>query len=108
MGYNTVAVLYNDHTHRIREDGDVGRRIAKAMQSWHVRDRDPLALCFGSGTICSQEHADYSQVVVVGQNRGRRLCDCDDLDGYALDQLADALRRHGWTVKEPGKKNTGA
>lgn len=104
MGYNTVAVLYNDHTSLIRDDADIGRRIAKAMQSWCSRDRYPLALYFGSGVICSQEHADYSQVVVVGQNRGRRLCDCNDLDSYALDQLADALRRHGWTVKEPKRK----
>lgn len=107
MGYNTVAVLYNDCTHLIRKDGDIGRRIANAMQSWHARDHYPLDLYFGSGEVCSQAHADYSQVVVVGQNRGRRLCDCDDLDGYALDQMADALRRHGWTVKEPGKKNKG-
>lgn len=108
MGYNTVAVLYNDHMHLIREDRDIGKRIASAMQSWHARDLYPLAPWFGCGSIISQVHADYSQVVVVGQNRGRRLCDCNDLDGYALDQLADALRRHGWTVKAPGKKRAAA
>jgi hypothetical protein len=29
------------------------------------------------------------------------IIECDDLDHYALGQIADALRRHGWTVKPP-------
>lgn len=104
MGYNTVAVLLNDYTSEIREDGPIGKRIASAMQSWHARDRDPLAPWFGCGSVISQAHADYSQVVVVGRNTGAPIYECNDLDGHALDQIADALRRHGWTVKAPGKK----
>lgn len=104
MGFNTVAVLYNDHTHRFRDDGGmISKEIAAAMQSWSIRDRDRLALHFGAGMVVSQAHADYSQVVVVGQNRGRQIVECNDLDHYALGQIADALRRHGWTVKAPKK-----
>ena len=106
MGFNTVAVLFNDQTHTIRDDGPLGARIARAMQSWSQRDRDRLSTWFGAGQIVSQAHADYSQVVVVGQNRGRPIVECDDLDHYALGQIADALRRHGWNVKPPSKRKS--
>src|SRR5689334_10267154 len=105
MGFNTVAVLYNDHTHRFRsDDGSISKDIGRAMQHWSIRDRDSMATHFGAGMIVSQAHADYSQVVVVGQNRGRPIVECDDLDPYALGQIADALRRHGWNVKPPAKR----
>ena len=105
MGFNTVAVLYNDHTHRFQEDdGRISRDIAKAMRGWSMRDRDRMATWFGAGQVISQAHADYSQVVVVGQNRGRPIVECEDLDHYALGQIADALRRHGFVVKPP-KRN---
>ena len=105
MGFNTVAVLYNDHTHRLaNDDGQISKKIAKAMQSWSIRDRNRLATWFDAGQVVSQAHADYSQVVVVGQNTGRPIVECNDLDHYALKQIADALRRHGWTVKPPKKQ----
>jgi hypothetical protein len=105
MGFNTVAVLYNDHTHRLRsDDGSISQEIGRAMQHWSIRDRDRMATHFGAGMVVSQAHADYSQVVVVGQNRGRPIVECDDLDHYALGQIADALRRHGWNVKPPAKR----
>lgn len=101
MGFNTVAVLYNDFN--FAKQPDIGRRIQDAMRGWSMRERDSLATWFGAGMVVSQAHADYSQVVVVGQNRGRQIVECDDLDHYALGQIADALRRHGWTVKPPKK-----
>lgn len=105
MGFNTVAVLYNDFNFA-NATSDLGPRIQEAIRGWSYRDRDRngLATNFGCGVVVSQAHADYSQVVVVGQNRGRPLAECNDLDYYALDQIADALRRHGWTVKPPAKK----
>ena len=104
MGFNTVAVLYNDFN--FARDPDIGKRIAEAMRGWSWRERDRLATHFGAGMVCSQAHADYSQVVVVGQNRGRMIVECDDLDHYALGQIADALRRHGWKVTPPKKNPT--
>jgi hypothetical protein len=101
MGFNTVAVLYNDFN--FAKEPAIGQRIAEAMRGWSWRERDRLATHFGAGMVVSQAHADYSQVVVVGQNRGRMIVECDDLDHYALGQIADALRRHGWTVKPPAK-----
>lgn len=106
MGINTVAVLFNDQTDAFRRDGPLGRDIANAMTTgWSMRDRDRLATWFGPGRVVSQAHADYSQVVVCGHNGGAPIAECNDLDFYALDQIADALRRHGWTVKPPAKKH---
>lgn len=104
MGFNTVAVLYNDHHSDFERDGPLGKRIANAMRGWNERNRDTLATWFGAGKVISQAHADYSQVVVVGRNHGAPLAECGDLDWYALDQLEDALKRHGYTVKKPKKR----
>lgn len=110
MGFNTVAVLYNDHHHEfVTQGGSLGPRIADAMRGWSWRDRDRMATNFGAGMVCSQAHADYDQVVVVGQNRGRPLSECNDLGWMALDQLAAALMRHGFKVTPPKeiKKSRG-
>jgi hypothetical protein len=42
MGYNSVAVIYNDHIGQMKDGGTIGSRIAKSIQNWSVRDRDPL------------------------------------------------------------------
>lgn len=104
MGFNTVAVLYNDHTHRLRaDDGTISQEIGRAMQHWSMRDRDRLATHFGAGMVVSQAHADCTQIVAVGQNRGRPIQDCDDLDYITLSTMAECLIRHGWTAKPPSK-----
>lgn len=101
MGFNTVAVLYNDC--EFATEPAIGHRIAEAMRGWSYRDRDRMVTNFGAGVVVSQAHADYSQVVVVGRNTGHPIVECNDLDHYALGQIADALRRHGWTVKPPAR-----
>lgn len=104
MGYNTVAVIYNDHTHRLAEDdGRISREIVKAMRGWSIRDRDKLATWFGAGQVISQAHADYTQIVAVGQNTGKPIEDCNDLEYFALQQMAECLIRHGWSAKPPAK-----
>lgn len=104
MGINTVAVLYNDMTNIMRSNGRVGEELAAAMTSgWSLRTRDKLATHFTGGMVISQAHADYSQIVVVGRNSGAMLAECNDLDTFALNQMADALQRHGWTVKAPSR-----
>lgn len=105
MGFNSVAVIYNDcHGQLERDDGRISKLMAQAIRGWSWRDRDSNATWFAAGKIVSQAHADYSQVVVVGQNTGQPLSECNELDSWALAQCADALRRHGWTVKPPAKK----
>lgn len=102
MGINTVAVLFNDQTNEFRRSGPLGERIADAMTAgWSMRDRDRLATWFGCGQVISQAHADYSQVVVVGQNGGCPISECNKLDQYAITQIVAALVREGYSVKAP-------
>lgn len=98
MGFNTVAVLYNDHVHRIREDGPIGREMAEAILQWPGRGYVSLPGYFGVGKVVSQAHADYSQVVIVGRNNGCMASEAKDLDWYALDQMKACLERHGYKV----------
>lgn len=108
MGFNTVAVLYNDHTAEIRDSGPLGRRIAGAMQGWSARDRDRLITHFGCGMVISQAHADYAQVVIVARNHGVTAAEAENLDSYALMQMKECLERHGYKVTPPrSKKQSG-
>lgn len=102
MGLNTVAVLFNDHHGEIeRNGGDLGKRIADAMRTYQ---RDSLRGWFGAGRIISCSHADYDQVVIVGQNRGRLANDANDLSYGALDTMAECLRRHGRSAAPPKRR----
>lgn len=103
MGFNTVAVLLNDFTHELERDGRYGARIAEAMRNVGHR-REWLSASFGAGSCISQAHADHTQIVVVGRNTGKPLSEATDLDIWALEQMADALLRHGWRVKPPARK----
>jgi hypothetical protein len=103
MGFNTVAVLFNDFTHELERDGGYSKRIAEAMRNVG-HNREGLSGWFGAGKCISQAHADYTQIVAVGGNTGKHIRDANDLDWMALDQMADCLRRHGWRVRPPGKR----
>jgi hypothetical protein len=106
MGFNTVAVLYNDFN--FAKQPDIGRRIHDAMRGWSMRDRDRMATHFGAGIVVSQAHADYTQIVAVGRNTGQPIEDCNDLDYLALQRMAECLIRHGWTARPPAKKRKPA
>ena len=104
MGFNTVAVLYNDFN--FAKQPLIGGMIQDAIRGWSMRDRDHLATHFGAGMVVSQAHADHTQIVAVGQNRGRPIHECHDLDYMALSSMAECLVRHGWTARPPAKKRT--
>jgi len=106
MGLNTVAILYNDRIGDLANDASVGKRIQSSMLHWSVRSKAPTGLNFGYGAVVSQDHADYSQVVIIGQNRGVRAADAENVDWIALEQMKQCLERHGYSVKKrrPRKK----
>lgn len=116
MGYNTVLVVYNDTVDWGEKDPEIGRRIHEAVRGWSVRKHRPGATDIFArfpqgggasyGQVVSQEHADYSQVVVVGGNTGRPINECEELDWHATNQIAEALKRCGWTVKPPKRKRS--
>jgi len=95
MGFNTVAVLYNDFN--FAKQRDIGDRIERAMRGWLERDRDRMATHFGAGIVVSQAHADYTQIVAVGKNTGQPVSE-ESFDWYALDQMKRCLENHGYKV----------
>jgi hypothetical protein len=102
MGFNTVAVLYNDFN--FSDDTSIGPRIHRAMRGWSNRDRDSMATHFGAGIVISQAHADYTQIVAVGRNTGQPVADATTLDWSALDQMKRCLENHGYKVTQPRRK----
>lgn len=95
MGFNTVAVLYNDQSYRIKDRApDISEAISRKSFNG---DGD-----FGYGHIVSCQHADNDQVVIVGQNRGRLLSFCNG-DKEDFDIIANLLRERGYSVKGPGE-----
>ncbi|MFG1429357.1 hypothetical protein [Roseixanthobacter glucoisosaccharinicivorans] len=109
MGYNTVAVIYNDHSDTIKKSGRLGERIWDAMVaagSWRCQTHERN---FGSGYIVSQAHADTWQITAIGCNFGYRLGDPNNPPPPdALEMAAWALREHGYKVTKPRvKKESG-
>ena len=101
MGFNSVVVIFNDRV------GDKGRSIGAmddAIRAYPPRHHDQLSTYFGWGQVISCEHADLTQVVVIGENTGKRVQDARDLPRNALEQMAECLRRHGYTVMKTSNK----
>ena len=96
MGFNTVAILYNDHMGDLPDDPRLGERMRKAMLYWQARRLHPLDLSFGPGCVISQDHADNAQVVIVHRNAGVRADEAKDLDWYAIQQMKECLERNGY------------
>lgn len=106
MGYNTVAVLYNDFTAEIANSGPIGARIADAMRRYGSRREGQFATNFGAGMVISQDHASGEQVVIVSKGTGVRADEATDLGWQALNDMAECLERHGYKVTKPKKKAT--
>ena len=106
MGFNTVAVLYNDCTGEFKREGRIGQRIAEAMRDYHDKDRQRRN--FGAGVVISQAHADGEQVVIVHANYGYRADEAEGLGWMALDQMQRCLERHGYKVTKPRKRKPAA
>lgn len=107
MGFNTVAVLYNDYTGEFKTQGDrIGPRIAQAIQRYDHNDRNHRN--FGAGVVISQAHADGEQVTIVHANTGWTADEATpgtytELSWRGLDQMQRCLERHGYKVTKPKK-----
>lgn len=107
MGYNSVAVLLNDMSHEIENSADFGKRLAFAMNNWSPIDGNKS--CGPHHTrIISRDHSSGFQIVCVHGNTGWRVDNSlyDNLFSgigawHAFQQMADCLKRHGYTVKPP-------
>ena len=107
MGYNTVAVIYNDHQNDILRGGQhSAERLYNAMKEFNVSRGDycdALTGNFGFGKVVSCEHADYDQIVVVGQNYGGKLRDVDNPSAAMLIEIKEFMEKHGYRVTKKRK-----
>lgn len=103
MGFNTVAVLYNDCS--FADDVTLGNRIEQAIRQLNWPSQNKMACYFGKGAVISQAHADYTQIVAVGKNTGKPISEANDLDFFALDQLKECLERHGYKVTKRRRRS---
>ena len=111
MGYNTVIVVYNDTVGFGDDDPDLGKQIHVASSAWTVREYRPLSIYISTrgisyGKVISQENADYSQIVVAGQNSGYRVCDALVVDKVVVNQMSAYLERFGYKVIKMRKKKS--
>lgn len=81
MGFRTVVVLYNDQASTWEADAELGKKIARAMNSamGHTPDREAD---LGYGKVVECTHADTQTLAV--------------LDGYGFQSLA---YDHWWANK---------
>lgn len=106
MGWNTVAVLYNDFSAEISQ---AMPRLGAAMRAFSNHPRSSREEGhFGCGQIISHDHADGAQVVVAGRNGGERLFYDLPASDWALNAAAEMLRWHGYAVRAPGEKRARA
>lgn len=99
MGFNTVVVMFNDHSSDWPED------MRAAARSFRRNGADfGENGYFSSGTVVSVDHADHRQVVVAGGNTGTALSAVDAARPEDLDALAEILRAHGYAVRWPKEK----
>ena len=102
MGLTSVAVLHNDMSGEIKEQGgEIGKRMAFAMNNWNSVE---LKGHFGVGRVIHRDHSSSHQVVIVHGNTGCHVSAAKDVSYIALDQMAECLKRHGWTAKAPSKR----
>lgn len=97
MGFNTVAVIYNDLIGCASRDF---KRMDDAIRQFNMRGHIPHINYFGFGKVVSMAHADSEQVVIVSGNDGTTASNASDLGASALLQMKECLERHGYTVKK--------
>lgn len=100
MGFNTVAVLFNDCT-----GGEMPKEINDAVRCVDVGEPRAHLRRFGYGATICQAHADWFQVAVIGHNTGWSL---DDLptehEGQVIWTLKAFLENRGYRVVKTRKR----
>lgn len=107
MGINTTVLILNDYLHDIEKDEGFGFRLSGGIQAHNLGSKSDLYI--GHGTkIISSVHADYSSLLVVGENTGSRLAISknykipeSDVNLELLKQAADNL---GYKLIKKSKK----
>ncbi|MCA1800167.1 MAG: hypothetical protein LC650_02620 [Actinobacteria bacterium] len=113
MGFNTVALLYNDHFHEIEKDPLAGRKLVTAAlqadREGHAERRGNLVLGArvpGIGEVLPPVHADGNQILSAGGNMmsllGVGYGSNAINDEGAVNLLKQVAKRYGYRlVKAP-------
>lgn len=101
MGWNTVVVIYNDTIDLIEKYPEkYSKKIHDAVRNCYFNKKE-LDTKFGLGQAISTEHANWSQVVIVGRNSGYNIKNKDcPKDTMAIIQMKEYLEKHGYKVTE--------
>lgn len=91
MGYNSVAVIYNDFV------GYENRSIKQIDDAIKQYPRDGY---FNFGQIVSMDHSSYDQVVIVGKNTGSHISKIDNISPEAITQMKTCLEKFGYKVSK--------
>lgn len=91
MGYNTAVLVLNDYLSDIETDQAFGAKVAEATIQAHARMERVNIL--GTGVqVLPSEHADWTQIVLIGQNRIRRAATANG------GSEEDVLREWAWQL----------
>ena len=88
MGFNTAVVILNDCLHEIEEDPEFGRKVSDEVRTTYSRHGRYGG--HNSFSVLPSQHADWDQMVVIGQNRIRRF---EDIEPDERDALLKRLGR---------------
>ena len=102
MGFNTAVMILNDRLHEIEKDPEFGDRLAGAISETYGRRGDGH---YGGFSVLPSQHADWNQMVVIGQNQIRRFEDIEPAEREVL--LKRLARDAGYRLsKLPSQPNT--
>lgn len=88
MGFNTAVMVLNDCLHEIEKDSEFGKKLSDEVRdAYSRRGNDGWHNSF---SVLPSQHADWDQLVVIGQNRMRRF---EDIDAGERDALLKRLAR---------------
>jgi hypothetical protein len=87
MGFNTAVMILNDHLNSIEKDAEFGERLGGAISETFGRRGNGH---YGGFSVLPSQHADWDQMVVIGQNRIRRF---EDIEPAERDALLRRLAR---------------
>lgn len=88
MGFNTAVMVLNDCLHEIEKDPEFGRKLSEEVrEAYSRRGHDGWHNSF---SVLPSQHADWDQLVVIGQNRMRRF---EDIKAEERDALLKRLAR---------------
>jgi hypothetical protein len=96
MGYNTAAIILNDGMDQLKKDPDTGKKIHDGiLMTMQGPQTIPLGNHCNPVMLLPSRHADEDQIVIVGGNYIRTVCNAWGLPHRVSEaELQEAVMRH--------------